>query len=349
MYIISYRRGIMNNLLIDVGSTFIKYCVYDVSDDKELLFDKTEFPNALLCKDKHYLVSGKEIINKIKAIFSAVKSFHCKKAFISVQMHGYLLKKDDKFTDYVSWRDKSGDISRKDFVGVDFDDFGTSLKENLPLAKIDNDEECEFFTLGSFIVWSLTGNNITHITDACPSGFFNVKDGSKNKFCKMMTMPNVYLDVKPVGKFENTEIYVPIGDHQISFLGSKANEDKYLLNIGTATQISCVADLGFAGKCEKRPYFDKNKRLYTLSGLTGGYQIETDENKDKLICQIKDLIGNLPYKKTLLMGGGGAPHMYEYIKKNKIDLDCELIKNNIGMEGLKMIARENNTKIGYVI
>jgi len=340
----------MKNLLIDVGSTFIKYCVFDTSLKQELCFDKISFPDALLDDGVHYIVSSQKIMEAIRLIFQKTKQFGCKNAYFSVQMHGYLLQRDgEEVTEYVSWRDKSGDIEKKELAGIDFDQFGTALKLNLPLTKLDAMKGCkEFFTLGSYISWTLTGNNMTHISDACPSGFYFSKDGSTNEFCQEMKMPIATMDVKPVGIYDNVVIFTPIGDHQISFLGSHAAEDYYLLNIGTATQISCVGDSGHEGLCEKRPYFN-GKILYTLSGLTGGYLLNEVEYREKLMQEIVQLIGNVPSKKGMLLGGGGAPFMYEYLQEKGIDLDFKLIEHNIGMEGLKMIANQNSTKIGTML
>ena len=93
-------------------------------------------------------------------------------------MHGYLIKrKDGTMTEYVSWRDKRGNIDDERISGVDFSKNGTSLKRNLPAVSLCSFNEdffgAEFFTLGSYISYYFAGVNITHKTDACASGFFD--------------------------------------------------------------------------------------------------------------------------------------------------------------------------------
>jgi len=344
----------MNCLLIDVGSTFIKYGVFDDTTQHIILEDKTAFPAPCVDDGKNFLVPACRIREKIASIFSATEKYYCKKAFFSVQMHGYLLRKpDNSFTDYVSWRDKSGDITDSRFQMIDFSKLGTSLKKNLPLAKLAfRNPEGELFTLGSYISWVLTGVNATHVTDACPTGFYFADTGLCNGHAGSMVMPQAHTSVKVIGRYRDIMIYTPIGDHQVSFLGSGAGEDKYLLNIGTATQISCIGDVSsenncsgtgvFPGKYEARPYFDGGKRLCTVTGLIGGAELFLGGREDAFLGQVSQALEILPRKDEILLGGGGAQQIYSFLKEH---IKCTLIQENIGMEGLKIVATENRDRI----
>ncbi|MBQ2754224.1 MAG: hypothetical protein IJF30_02055 [Clostridia bacterium] len=343
----------MRSLLIDVGSTYIKYSVYDDSNEEIIVNNKVPFPEPLVNSEHKFLVSVKAIKTKIKDIFTLTERFNCKKAFFGVQMHGYIIrKKDNEFTHYVSWRDTSGDITDCRFNNTDFNKMGTSLKNNLPLVKIAfKNYKGEFFTLGSYIIMMLTGKNATHITDACASGFFQVDTGKPNEYATNLVMPEVYKEITPIGTYNGVQIYTPLGDHQISFLGSGADEDKYLINIGTATQVSCLHNESYPdGEYEKRPFFNR-QRLYTISGLVGGDKIYFGEGKEELLGQILKAISELPPKKEILLGGGGAKNIYEFLigELGKHNLKCSLIKNNIGTEGLKMIAEQNRIKAGTML
>ncbi len=337
----------MNCLLVDVGSTFIKYGVYDYKNI--LAYDAIPFPEPKIKGETEFLIPAEKITEKILQIFSKTKDFNCKRAFFSVQMHGYVLKNDDM---YVSWRDKSGDITDCRFKDIDFNKMGTSLKNNLPMVKLAfKKHKDEFFTLGSYISWCLTGENATHITDACASGFYYADSGKVNEWSDKLIMPEVYKEVTAIGTYEGTAIYTPMGDHQVSFLGSGAGEDKYLVNIGTATQISCTYNESYsAGEYERRPFFDY-RRLYTVSGLVGGDKIYCGEGKEELCAQIFDAIAKLPPKGEVLLGGGGAEQVYSFLSNElaKNNLKCNLIESNIGMEGLKMIAEKNRVKAGTML
>ena len=191
---------------------------------------------------------------------------------------------------------------------------GTSLKSNLPLAKLAfQNLKGEFFTLGSYIAWLLTKNNATHITDACASGFFISDTGESNCYAGDLKTPKAYKQVTAIGTYNGISVYTPVGDHQASFYGSEAKYDKYLLNIGTATQISCLYDTSFPyGKYERRPFFNGNT-LYTLSGLVGGDKLFECADYEKFFEQVESAIKLLPKKNKILLSGGGAKKVYPYM------------------------------------
>ena len=269
-------------------------------------------------------------------------------------MHGFLLKNHKgEFSDYISWRDKSGDIKDGILSEVDFYKRGTALKDNLPFVKLFNQkndfEGAEFYTLGSYIAYLLTGKNITHITDACASGFYKF-DGSECGLGKL-TLPKCCKDIKCIGEFAGVEIYTTMGDHQISFLGCGAGNDKYLLNIGTATQLSCLGDGDYPkGGYEKRPYFDK-QGLITVSGLVGGAVLYKGQGTEMLFDSVEDALKILPPKTGVIVGGGGARIVFEQLcrRLSKKGIKCEMAKDNIGREGLKMVAKKSEIKSGVML
>ena len=69
-------------------------------------------------------------------------------------MHGYVAKlKDGTFSEYVSWRDKSGDVTQAKFENVNFNKFGLTVEDeddyylnarylnNVPLEQVWNQTE----------------------------------------------------------------------------------------------------------------------------------------------------------------------------------------------------------------
>lgn len=374
-----------NCLLIDVGSSFIKYGIFNDSTGKLIMTEQFPFPKPTLNDGIRFLVPAQDILEQIKAIFAKAQPYHCEKAFFSVQMHGYLLK--DSFgtiSDYVSWQDKSGDTTDARLHEINFQPLGTSLKNNLPLTKLAfRDLEGEFFTLGSYLAWALTGVNATHITDACPTGFYHAATGQCNDYCGKLTMPKAHLQEQALGTYQDVLIYTPIGDHQISYLGSNAGSDKYLINIGTATQICCVtgqeaftaptpnADsytikATLPGLYEQRPYLYPGQILHTITGLIGGALIYQGGQEEAFWEQLVLSLKKLPPKQEILLGGGGAPQIYEYLQRRLTQLapptknddpaffalynrKFRMIEENIGMEGLKTIAMENRLKAGTML
>ena len=331
----------MRALLIDVGSTFIKYSVYD-KNKGILFFDKTPFPEPLINDEIRFIVSRETLCKEIFSIFDKVESYRCSVALFSVQMHGYVARwKDNTFSDYISWRDKSGNERQKKFENVNFNEFGLSLTNNLPVAKIDGETVFEFFTLGSYLSFILTGNNATHITDAFASGFYFSPSGKPNTFADGMRMPSVCHALQEVGEYKGMKILCPFGDHQISVLGSGVQADAYLINIGTGAQVCCIAPYSYPdGTYQKRPYFDKKSCLYSFCGLHG--VDGKSRNKQDFIRRLLDCIALLPKKSSVIVGGGGGDELFALIKSalEATGISCDKAEFNIGTQGLIVLANE---------
>ena len=339
-------------LLMDVGSTFIKYCVYDTVTGEERQKNSIPFPPPCFAEGTVFRVSLAEIDDRVKQILCEAAALRADAVFISVQMHGYVLRDTaGHFDDYVSWRDQSGNAADARFDGVDFDARGTARKSNLPFVKLAyGDVEGEFFTLGSYLAFLLTGRNATHLTDACASGFFLADTGECAQDTRL-TLPQAHSRVCALGEYEGMRVYTPMGDHQVSFHGSGAGQAAYLLNVGTATQLSCL-QVGNTpvGAFEKRPYLYP-ARLCTVSGLVGGGRLYEGEGHEELLAQVLGAMDRLPPKKELLLGGGGAgvvlPLFEEKLKGKGIV--CRLVSGDVGTEGLKMIAKENSVRAGTML
>ncbi|MBO5223648.1 MAG: hypothetical protein J6C23_03960 [Clostridia bacterium] len=342
----------MKSFLIDVGSTFIKYAVYNLSNNMSEFEDAIPFPPACYCEESAYHVDIEDVDRVIDTVFPLAKVYGCKSIYISVQMHGYVLKTKEGFGRYVSWRDWTADVDDTRFLELDFDDLGTSRRKNSPLLKLAyKDVEGEFFTLGSYIAYKLVGVNATHVTDACASGFFFADTGKSNTYAPKLVKPSVYTRVCTVGKYGDISVFTPMGDHQISFWGSNAIDEKYLINIGTAIQISCISeDSKECGRYEKRPYFDK-KRLCTLSLSVGGGDVNEEQCKEALWKEIDGALLCLPQKGGAILGGGGADFVFDYLS-NRLKsrgITCEKSDVNIGMEGLKKMAKQTAVKKGTML
>lgn len=347
----------MQNLCIDFGSTFIKFWIFEGSAC--IFKEKLDFPKPSINDGIVYEVSIQDINKSVYAIFEKAKVFDIQKCYIAVQMHGYVLKNSDgSFSDYVSWKDRSGDIANPILRGIDFIKNGTSLKCNLPITKLlSTQSKVEFFTLGSYIAYLLTARNITHRTDACASGFFDADTLKPINISQNIALPEVTATVISIGTYEGIKIYTPVGDHQLSFLGSDAQENAYLLNIGTATQISTLSDeyennTNFEKRpnYEKRPYFN-HKRLLTISGLTGGEALFAGYNPDTFCKEILSAIKIMPPKRKMLVGGGGTGLIFDRLEAyfKKLNIECIQLDKNISQEGLIRLINMNNPKIGTML
>lgn len=347
----------MNYLLMDIGSTFVKYAVYDTVEKQNLYIKKLPFPTACAPAATHFEVSRAEIDSLIFSIMDEAADKGCAKAFVSVQMHGYLLKQDGDIGNYVSWQDQSGDPDKIAHLNIDFAARGTRAKRNSPIVKLypkrDELAGAEFFTLGSYVSYLLTGKNMTHKTDACASGFFTTCGVSDTETIKGLILPSVTDGVALCGSYRGIAVYTPLGDHAVSYLGSNADGVAYLLNIGTASQIAFLADgCGTSSLWEYRPYFDEKTRLVTLSGvLCGGGDLDSEEVQDKMCADIVRELDALPKRASLLLGGGGAVRIYEKLEKimSARGVKCHLSDTEVGMAGLVRIAEKQKAELGIML
>lgn len=303
----------MKTLLIDIGSTSIKWSEQDNSGITKTL--KANFPASVTKTDSMFEVDQKEIFAIVKNI---IDSSNAKRVLFSVQMHGYLLAdRDNRFiTNYISWRDRrcvnSKDILSKVNIKKQT---GSGLKVNLPLVSILYIHKTQpelikiakiFFTLGSYIGYMLTGENSSHITDIAPTGMYNIIDKKYENNLFDFVMPACTNEVISIGNYKGKRIFSAVGDQQASILGANPN-DSYILNIGTASQVCTVSNTYTEGEYETRPYFDY-KFLPTVTGLTGGKEIKLHKDSltyaKELAREYKVSIKKLPPKEHIIATGG---------------------------------------------
>ncbi|MBQ5809183.1 MAG: hypothetical protein IIW21_05450 [Clostridia bacterium] len=332
----------VKDLLIDVGSTFIKYRLFDSAVGVMMCDGSVPFPRG-----ECY---GEDVADAVRGVFLAVAEHHPRRAFICVQMHGYITEQGGTVSPYSSWRDANGRVEAVSDSDMDFSALGTALKANLPLVKLWGKPRCDaFYTLGSYICKALTGINATHVTDACASGFYYAANGAVNGYAPSVNMPRAYTEVTPIGKYGDCLIYTPVGDHQASYLG--AGGDALLLNIGTASQLSVLGEVGEDGCGEARPYFCGNKRLYTVSGLVGGDCLYRGEGIDELEKQLSRALDILPKRSDIILGGGGAETVFSSLRTffEKRGMTCTMSEARIGLDGLAVLASRLRIKSGTML
>lgn len=338
------------NLFIDIGSSNIKYCTSSMCDVKSV-----SFPAPIINEDNKFEVNAEEIVSIVKTIIDEVKPNN---VYFSVQMHGYVLfNKGKRVTNYISWRDERGRNEKPKFVINK--DYGVDIKPNLPrlsLQTITNEFD-EFMTLGSYISYCLTGNNSSHITDICPSGFYNK---TKEKYDEVgIKLPIICKKVIKVGEYNNVNIYSPIGDQQCAVKGTVdaiRDENCYILNIGTASQLCCIEKNMVKGEFESRPYFD-GKTLCTVTRLPGGAKMKEYESSNKLVDDLykeyKTAIERLPSKKKLIVTGGGSKKYHEIIEKvlKKLKIKYEFNECFDALLGLNNLSKGEKTmnKVGIML
>lgn len=332
----------MSDLLIDVGSTVIKW-METGSENVKISF--VPFPEKINLPEPFYEIPLRAITDELEEIiFNNNKS---KRIFLSVQMHGYVLLNSvgKPITEYISWMDKRAVLSaHKIYLPPES---GVRLKENMPRAGILAMEDlfpnfmsmaAEFCTLGSYLCKKWTGQNETHITDATPSGFFNINGEIIGN--KKYNYPKACMDVRSVGLVGGKTLFVPVGDQQCAVFGSGANENEYVLNLGTAGQLCVISDEFLVGEFESRPYFG-GKTLCTVTNLPGGKVLEDNQCVDQIMeSQYVAALTKLPKRNRIRAIGGTSRKYFESIQRifNKIGLPVSVTKQEDGLNGLKKIS-----------
>lgn len=144
-------------------------------------------------------------------------------------------------------------------------------------------------TIMDYITMKLCGlsHPITHITNAASWGFYkDDKQGFDTEALGKLgidcaVLPKVVVKNYILGTYNGIPVSVAIGDNQAAFIGSvKDPEHTVLVNIGTGSQISLLADKplsnGFS-LVESRP-FDGERYLLSGAGLCGGRAYALLEN-----------------------------------------------------------------------
>ncbi len=334
-------------LFLDVGSTNIKSMVCAGGACGSV--SRVPFPPPAAEGAHLYEVDIGEIVARVLKI---VDESDCDELYISTQMHGYLLADARRrpVTRYISWQDcRAAACGVRVAVGAES---GTSMKPNLPRAGVEAiareqpevyASAAEFFTLGSYLAFVLTGRNVTHITDAAASGYYNVRERTASA-CGLR-LPEALYEVAAVGERRGMRIFAPMGDQQCAVLGAGGG-NALVLNLGTAAQMCTVADAFVSGDFESRPYFG-GKTLCTVTGLSGGKRLAslTDADADALGREYAAAAARLPARSRLLVTGGAAAYHRALIERavKKIGLPCAFNEGADALTGLKIISEEQQS------
>ena len=339
----------MKILLVDFGSSFVKYSFYDNEARINSDVYSVEFPKPVTDADGRYEVDYRAIDRILELVMGEAESNECAAAFVSVQMHGYLIKHQNEFSNYISWKDTRGQAYLDPAEMRSRFDNGTALKASSPRVSLRAHPSLagrEFFTLGSYIAYRLTGNNTTHITDACASGLFFADSGAADNPFEGLAIPTAVSKITCIGNYKGIAIYPPMGDHPISFVGAGALDGEAVLNLGTAAQLSVLVDehtTRFDGM-EYRPYFIKGQRIATLTGIRS-------KDTQKIVSKIKSVSDAFGSTKKILISGGGAGEQYAFFERElqALGYTVELCAQNVGNEGLKRIADGVYPRLGTML
>lgn len=300
-------------IAIDAGSSFLKFALLEVSGSGVSIIEKERQAVVRAATEfgYKYEYDAAAIANGARGyIDRAAARYPIEGILITTQMHGAVLKDltDGRSSAYISWQDERCLVSRDGESALDclrrtvpadvIAKSGMRLKCEMALCNLwakareeglDLSRGYEVYTLGSYIINALCGENVTHITNAVPTGFFDLPSGgTPNRELlaavgmEGLGLPRVSRSFAPCGSYRTPQgkeipVYPDVGDQQVSILGGGIDRDSLNVNVGTATQMSAVSDKwddGFYESIyEMRPYFD-GKYLRTVTKLPGGRSLQ---------------------------------------------------------------------------
>ena len=294
----------MNFIAVDIGSTFIKAAIYDLTYDKVIFTYKYHTPPKAEHPDAHYFeVDADEIIKIIRDIIGKCWeiSTDIKGIIFSTQQHGCVLHHPQRERDiYISWQDTRC-LKTDPETGISYMEeldkilppeimirTGVPVKPALALCNLytlfkesglSREGDIRLYTLGSYVIEKLTGNNICHITNAAPMGFVNLleerwdHDILQRAGLDFLQLPEITTGITCCGRYRSGDIslavYPDLGDVQTSVYGTGAKSGDMILNIGTSGQLIMIRDDYDPGDYEIRPYYDNNF-CYVVSRMPGG-------------------------------------------------------------------------------
>lgn len=293
----------MKFIAIDIGSSYVKSGLMDLHDNTIVMEKKIPSPRKIKYEDlKLFVVPANEYVEIVKTLIDRYTLQHqdIQGVVFSTQMHGFVYKTANTKDTYVSWQDMrclnnrpGTEESYMSYLQRIFDkqsmkQCGVWIKPSLGLcnlyAMLDSNLQIEktgeLFTIGSYIIRSLTGNNICHITNAAPLGLVDVIERKWDRTIieragfEEMHLPKIAdYDFQECGVYEanghSLKIYPDYGDQQIAILGSMAGKDDAVINIATSSQVSVTVPDFQYGDYEVRPYFE-NTYINTVSNMPSG-------------------------------------------------------------------------------
>jgi sugar (pentulose or hexulose) kinase len=280
---------------VDAGSSYVKAAVFDLETCAVVETAKYASPERTANADNRvFEINAGRLFDIVKiSIDDFCGRYNGVKGILfSTQMHGCVLEVPGSAEDvYISWQDSrclhrmpdragAAGISYLEYLSRVFPpermrSTGVDIKPALALCNLFAymyrkdfrvPPGTELFTLGSYFIKRLTGNNICHITNAAPLGMVDIAKGiwredilQEAGFDKIK-FPRITRKLEACGTYRSCgadiNVYPDIGDQQASVVGSMARTGDLVANIATAGQIILVDDGFHPGAYEARPYFE---------------------------------------------------------------------------------------------
>lgn len=276
---------------LDIGTSSLSLAVID---DKGNVLDTFNITNDAKT-ERRGVQDAENILTRTLALIDVAERTYknVRAVGIAGQMHGivYLDSEGNAVSPLYTWQFNEDDgmsrIQARQITGMDVPE-GYGLITHYYLTEKGEVPEnaAKLCTIMDYICLKLTGGNspVIHPTNAASLGFYDIKnncffiDKLKKLGIDASLLPRCTVN-GGIGEYKGAKVYVPIGDHQASFLSVSAEcgaEKCVLINFGTGSQITIAGRAEAAQRynaeegIELRPFFD-GLYLKSYSALCGGY------------------------------------------------------------------------------
>ena len=300
-------------IAIDIGSTYIKSSLLDPKTgeiscrNRAAVSQKISLENPL-----RFEVEMGSIMDSVMEILAGYTTTRKDIAglLLSTQQHGFVYS-DPAFPGdkYISWQDarclepvdESGEtvlsLLQKRISVEMMKPTGVYLKPALGACNLyalirerggKVTPGAKLYTLGSYIIEKLTGNNVCHITNAAPVGLADIYNGCWYQALidelgfGGIEFPTLATDLSVCGWYEvdgqRIAVYPDTGDVQTCIHGGGAVEGDIAVNMATAGQVCMVHRTASIGRgdpryYEIRPHFD-GLYCHVISRMPSGRNME---------------------------------------------------------------------------
>lgn len=276
---------------LDIGTSSLSLAVID---DKGNVLDTFNITNDAKT-ERRGVQDAENILTRTLALIDVAERTYknVRAVGIAGQMHGivYLDSEGNAVSPLYTWQfnedDGTSRIQARQITGMDVPE-GYGLITHYYLTEKGEVPEnaAKLCTIMDYICLKLTGGNspVIHPTNAASLGFYDIKNNCF--FIEKLKKLGIDASLLPrctvnggIGEYKGAKVYVPIGDHQASFLSVSAEcgaEKCVLINFGTGSQITIAGRAEAAQRynaeegIELRPFFD-GLYLKSYSALCGGY------------------------------------------------------------------------------
>lgn len=292
----------MKAIGIDIGTTSICGVIIDCKSGK-IEASVTKNSNAFIETSASWekIQSVDKIITVATEILESFSKIDVVAIGLTGQMHGIVYTDENgcAVSPLYTWQDERGNLPYKDttyakYLGT-FTGYGNVTDFYNRVNGIRPENAVSYCTIHDYFAMKLCGlkTPVIHSTDAASFGMYDIDKNSFNyDFC-----PDITSGYTIIGKYKNIPVAAAIGDNQASVFSTLVDENAVLVNIGTGSQISVIADKpGNSENIETRPYFE-SKYLLVGAALCGGraYSILKDFFKE-IVSEFIDVDDNKVYE-----------------------------------------------------